>query len=269
MRLLVASIVLVAGLQPVLCQQPDPAAQAAALHAILVHQQSSLWDYEANVPNLFAEEHVVSTLKQKGARDMKRTTDSTFRLVRVHAPGESTTFSESREIRLVNKKPVQGGDLGGPAIFSGAFSAGVGVVSLEMSRCFDYTMEPTAMLGGTSAVVIDYAIKADAENDCPGPESRSGRAWFDAQSDQLLRIEMSVPHHWDESSHTRSLWTWSVDYAPVNFESRTFWMPKTITSKAEANDTAATWMFTASYSNYHRLTVTSRIIADVGDDAPR
>jgi hypothetical protein len=42
-------------------------------------------------------------------------------------------------------------------------------------------------------------------------------------------------------------------------------MPKTITSRADADDASATWEFLASYSGYHKLTVTSRIITDLND----
>ncbi len=103
----------------------------------------------------------------------------------------------------------------------------------------------------------------DGLNDpsCPGPEKQSGRAWFDPVSFHTLRIEMAIPNHRDNNG-TRVLWTWEVDYAPVSFDSKQFWLPKTITSKAIANDASGIWTFVASYSNYHKLTVSSRIVPD-------
>lgn len=222
-----------------------------------------------NVPNFFADEHVVSNLKQEGAREVKTTTDSIFRLVRSKEIGEAQTFSESREIKTVNKKAAKGEDIQGPAIFSGAFSTGVSIVSLEMSRCFDYTLEPTALLNKTAAIPIAFAIKPDMRGDdsCPGPEPQSGRSWIDPVSFHPLRIEMTIPNHVDNNGR-RVLWTWSVDYAPVVFDSKQFWMPKTITSSAEANDASGIWSFIATYSNYHKLTVNSRILTDVGSNPP-
>lgn len=246
-------------------QQPttNPASPAPELQEILLHLQDNLWDYQANIPDFFADEHVVSTLQQEGRREMKTTTDSIFRLVRSHTIGEEHTFNESREVRLVNKKAARGSALQGPAIFTGAFSTAPGVVSLEMSRCFDYTMEPPATLNKSPAILISYALQEEVLHDssCPGPEKQSGRAWIDPASFHVLRIEMVVPNHKDNNGN-HMLWSWSVDFAPIALDSKKFWMPKTITSRAEANDGSAVWGFVAEYTNYHKLTVKSRIITD-------
>jgi uncharacterized heparinase superfamily protein len=80
-----------------------------------------------------------------------------------------------------------------------------------------------------------------------------------------MRVEMTVPNHLD-NNRRRVLWIWSVDFAPVTFDNRQFWMPRTITSNAEANDGSGFWTFTATYSNYHKLNVSSRIITDTGNN---
>jgi hypothetical protein len=251
-----------------LAQQPtSPSSPSTAppLNDILMHLQENLWDYLANVPNFFCDEHVVSLLKQPEARDVKTTTESVFRLVRSKRVGEAATFSESREVKTVNKHAAKGDEIHGPAIFSGAFSTAFGTVSLEMSRCFDYTLEPMGQLNKSPAIVVDYAMNPDMLHDdsCPGPEKQSGRAWIDPSSFHPLRVEMVIPNHIDNNGR-RTLWTWAVDYAPVSFDAKQFWMPRTITSSAVANDAYATWSFTASYSNYHKLTVSSHILTDVG-----
>ncbi|MBS1799814.1 MAG: hypothetical protein JSS95_08320 [Acidobacteria bacterium] len=274
MRSRLVSVILYAVFVPIACfaQQHavNSAAPAPSLHEILIRLQQNLWDYESNVPNFFAEEHVVSVLQQEGARDIKTTTDSIFRLRRSAAAiGEPHTLTETREIKTVNKKAAKGSDIQGPAIFTGAFSTGLSVVSLEMSRCLDYTLEPSGELNHAPAIVISYVIKPDMLGDesCPGPEKQSGRAWFDPAGLHVLRIEMAIPNHKDNHD-VRTFWTWSVDYAPVTFDFRQFWMPKTITSKAVANSDPIVWSFTATYSNYHKLTVSSHIITDVGDSPP-
>jgi hypothetical protein len=267
-----ASLTLLAVLLPheVAAQQaPATNPPQPSLQEILLRLQDNLWDYLANVPDFFADEHVVSTLKQEGMRDVKTTTDSVFRLVRSKSIGEAHTFTESREVKFVNRKQAKGEDIHGPAIFSGAFSTGVSVVSLEMSRCFDYTLEPPALLDKTPAIVISYALKADLQPDdgCPGPEKQSGRAWIDPATLHPLRVEMTVPSHKDNNGR-RVLWVWAVDYAPVRFDKKEFWMPKTITSRADANDASGVWSFIANYSNYHKLAVSSHIITDVGGNPP-
>jgi hypothetical protein len=248
-------------------QPPTPETSGAGppLNDILMHLQENLWDYLANVPNFFCDEHVVSILKQPEIRDIKTTTESVFRLIRSKTVGQAATFSESREVKTVNRHAAKGDEIHGPAIFSGAFSTAFGTVSLEMSRCFDYTLEPMGQLNKSPAIVIDYAINPDMLHDdsCPGPEKQSGRAWIDPASFRPLRIEMVIPNHIDNNGRP-TLWTWAVDYAPVTFDAKKFWMPRTITSSAVANDAYATWSFMASYSNYHKLTVSSHILTDVG-----
>lgn len=243
--------------------QPD-------LEELLRRTQDNLWEYRGSVPDFFADEHVVSTMKQDGGRDVKTTTDSIFRLVRSHTVGDEQTLNESREIRLIDKKPARGGDLRGPAIFNGAFSSAPGIVSLEMSRCFDYTLDPAAaMLNKQPTLLVSYNLRADMLGDdgCPGPERQSGRAWIDPASFHLLRIEAVIPNHIDNNG-THTLWSWTADFAPVELDSRQFWMPKTITSHAEANDGSAVWTFVATYSNYHKLTVRSRIVTDTEGNPP-
>jgi hypothetical protein len=260
------ALLILLGVPGALAQTAQPAGSGAtqpSLDEILRHLQENLWDYQANIPDFFADEHVVSILKQEGARDMKTTTDSTFRLARSHGIGEARTFKESREIRLINKKPAKGDEIHGPAIFTGAFSNGLGVVSLEGSNCYDYTLEPAGELNKAPAILIGYALKPDVLNDpsCQGPERQSGRAWFDPVNFHTLRIEMTIPNHKDNNG-VRVLWTWVVDYAPVSFDNKQFWLPKTIASKAEAYNASGIWSFVASYSNYHKLTVSSRILPD-------
>jgi hypothetical protein len=269
-----ASIILCSALVPasVLAQQAAPSANAPAtpeLNDILLRMQTNLWDYLSTVPDFFADEHVVSEIKQEGARGIKTTTDSVFRLVRSHGVGEAHTFTESREVKLVNKKPAKGQELRGPAIFGGAFSSGITLVSLEMSRCFDYTLQPQGLLDKTPALIIDYAFKPDMLKDdgCPGPEKESGRAFIDPVNFRLLRVEDTVPRHKDNNGMT-VLWRWSIDYAPVTFDGKQFWMPKTITSRADAFDGSAVWNFTATYTNYHKLSVSSHIVPDTTGNPP-
>ena len=240
------------------------------LHEILLHLEENLSDYLANVPNFFCDEHVISDIDLPNRkRTFRTTTDSVFSLRGATTTGKTRAFGETREVKRVNGAPASGGPIRGPAIFTGAFSAALSVVSLEMSRCYNYTLEPPGQLGMTPALAISYATKPWALSDkfCPGPERESGRAWIDPVTFHLLRIVMRTPNHRMDPS-TLALWTWSVDYAPVTFDAKQFWMPKTISTKAKANDIPVDWSFTATYSNYHKLTVTSHIITDVDDNPP-
>ena len=261
----IASLVLFATLPATArlsAQQPEE----ISLNDILIRMQANLANYLNNVPNFFCDEHVDSDLQQPGATRMKTVTDSIFRLRRSTDSGGQLSFTESREVKTIDKRPAQGEAIHGPAIFSGAFTNAASVVSLEMLHCYDYSLEPNGRLGNTPAIVVAFVSQESALTDksCPTPERESGHAYIDPKDLHLLRVEARIPNH-ETVNNVLALWTWEIDYAPVTFDAKKFWMPKTIASKAEANDNRAVWSFTAKYSNYHKLTVTSHIITDLGD----
>ncbi|HTH53266.1 MAG TPA: hypothetical protein VL495_04895 [Edaphobacter sp.] len=259
--------VLLAGLLSLNCAAQQP--ESPSLNDILVRMQANLSDYLHNVPNFFCDERVDSRLQQPGASEQKTVTDSIFRLRRSVTPTDEWQFSESREIKTVNKQVAKGEDIQGPAIFSGAFTNAAAVVSLELSHCYDYNLIPDARLGKSPVLLVEFATQESAIGDksCPTSERETGRAWIDPNNFHLLRVEARIPNH-EAVDGILALWTWEIEYAPVTFDSRQFWMPKTIASKAEANDNRAVWSFTANYRNYHKLTVTSHIITDVDKNPP-
>jgi hypothetical protein len=56
-------------------------------------------------------------------------------------------------------------------------------------------------------------------------------------------------------------WKWAVDYAPVELDGQTFWLPKTISSRTATNHPpTVVWTFVANYRNYHLLAVKSKML---------
>ena len=139
---------------------------------------------------------------------------------------------------------------------------------MDLLPCADYHLVPNARLHRKPVLAIDYVSKPSMVGDpqCPGPEPHSGRAYIDPDDLRVLRLEMKTPkHHMLDGSVV--LWTWSIDYSPVNIDGKTFWMPKTIASQAFSIDNSIQWGFEASYRNYHKTNVTSRIITNLNDTA--
>lgn len=233
-----------------------------SLDDILVRLQKNLIRYKTTVPNFFCDEHVVSELHASGRPFIYTVTDSTFRLERSDA--SPLELKESREIKLINKKPETAQTLKGPAIFTGAFSDALDILSLDRKRCYDYHLGPSQRVHHKVLLVIDYTLKDTAIDDqsCPGPERHNGAAFIDPENMQVMRLEMHTPNH-KISPGTYASWTWSIDYAPVVFDNEPFWMPTTITSRAEGITQRQDWSFVATYRNYHKLTVTSKILPDV------
>ncbi|ODU53966.1 MAG: hypothetical protein ABT04_03695 [Granulicella sp. SCN 62-9] len=151
-------------------------------------------------------------------------------------------FVESRQIKTVDKKPPKVQALQGPAILTGAFSNALTAVSLEFKNCYDYTLTSGRKLHRRPVLIVDYALKEEAakhDKNCPGPELNHGRAYINAQTMQVVRLEQTTPHC-EIAAGIYGDWTWTIDY-----------------------DTDAEWYFTATYRDYHELTVTSRILPGV------
>ena len=236
-----------------------------SLEDVFNHLQQNATTYLSSVPDFYADEHVDSAMEQANYDGKIITaTDSVFRLRRV-SDGRNSTLEESREIKAVNhKRPKNDMTLTGPAVFRGAFSNGIRLVSLDMTSCFEYQRVADAKMNGINAIVVTFTALADAAFDNSCPRVNEGRAYIDPENYHLLRVEARVPNHLIRPGAV-GLWTWSIDYAPVTLDGRTFWLPKTIESSAILNDRTVAWSFVAKYSNYHKLEVNSHIITDLGN----
>jgi hypothetical protein len=242
-------------------QQPAP-----SVPEVLTRLQESVSSYLSSVPSFFADERVSSNLYQPNDVKITTVTDSVFRIRRT-GEGNATQLVESREIKAVNHKPAKGENMTGPTAFRGAFTNGVLLVSPVFAPCYEFQREPDAKVEHINAIVLSYKTLSESLLDRNCPKVREGKVFIDPQNFRLLRVEARVPNH-EITAGVFGLWTWSINYAPVVLDGRTFWMPKTIESEAIPSDRHAAWSFVAKYSNYHKLEVTSHIITDVGSNPP-
>lgn len=263
------SLFLCPGLSSPLCAQQT---KAPTLGEILQRVDSNLNLYDSRVPSLFCDEHVVSSHVQPGERDQNTITDSIFHLKRVSRPGHPTTLAESREIRSVNGRPPASQHLEGPTLLSGAFEGALAVVSLNQTACMKYELHRISRKRPAQPYIIRFAtvLTPQNSNDCLLQEKSQGRVLIDPTSMQITRLEISTPHHIidDESSYEspvvgkRDI---TVDYTPVLLGGETFSMPSTITMHVITGSGTfhpAIWSFRATYRNYHKTEVTSRIQYD-------
>ncbi len=74
-------------------------------------------------------------------------------------------------------------------------------------------------------------------------------------------MELTAPNHVINSAEA-GVWHLTIDYAPVSLAGKTFWMPSTLTSTATPSGvyTPIVYAFSAHYSDYHKLEVTSHIV---------
>jgi hypothetical protein len=245
-------------------------AKTPTLDEILSRVDWNLNKYDTRVPSLFCDEHLISTYVETGQRDQKTITDSVFRLKRTREPGHRTTLVESREIQSVDGKPATSQDLDGPTLLSGAFEGGLAVVSLNQASCMNYELHGINKNRLTKPYIVLFSTVLTPENSskCLLQEKSKGRVLIDPASMQITRLEIATPRHTivDEGGHTSPLVgkrDITVDYASVLLGGEIFWMPSTITMRVTRGSGTfhmAIWSFRATYRNYHKLEVTSRIL---------
>ncbi len=274
---------------PARAQQPAvPPTTPPTLEQVLTGVLNNFADYLSTVPNLFADEHLVSS--SSGNRGMViasagitasgisySTTESIFRLKRGDTKGRVPELIESRQIQSVDHRPPAPDQiLTGPSILTGAFSYAASFLSPVLEPCYDYRLETNQHLHGAAVLVVDYAGKKFLARSakCPIDEQNSGRAFIDPKSMQIVRLEQTRPHHevdfksldisvsvpMQGEQKTTYLWTWSIDYAPITLNGKSFWLPKATSSRLETGDGRTRWSFVANYSNYHLMGVSSTIL---------
>jgi hypothetical protein len=251
--------------------------ETPTLEEILQRLESNLSQYDLGVPSFFCDEHVVSRMVPD-LNDQATVTDSVFRLKRVLNADRTTTLEESREVKTVNGRPATTQEIGGPSIVHGAFEGGLAVVSLSQQACMNYTLERMKRNDAQGTIIVRFASVLTPENKggCLLQENGRGQVYIDRATMQITRMELTTPHHTiipgDEMGYgaIAGEWVLSVDYAPVVLDGKSFWMPETITSRTTSGRGSfhpIAWTFKASYGNFHKLEVTSRIVPFSGATA--
>ena len=257
-----------------LCAQKS---KMPTMEEILQRLEANLSHYDTRVPSVFCDEHVISQIVESGRHDENTTTDSVFRLKRIPSADQTTTtLVELREIKSVNGKPPTKQEMHGPSLLSGAFEGGLAVVSLNQTACMSYTLQRINKKHPDEPYVVRFSTVLTPQNtdDCLLQENSKGRAFVDPASMQVTHLELTTPHHVIIPAISyvapvigkREL---TVDYAPVLLGGETFWMPSTISMRNTSGSGTfhmTAWLFRATYRNYHKMEVTTRILP--GNEAP-
>jgi len=237
------------------------------LGEVLQRLEANLNAYDAGVPSFFCEEQVVSSRAVQKERDDRSTTDSVFRLKRTPQADGTTALVESREIKRVNGRVPTSAKVHVPTLLTGIFEGGLAVVSVGQTSCMNYKLERSKVVG---EIVVGFATFLTPSNtdDCFLQEKSKGRVVVDAASMQVKRLEIETPRHviddgdeYDGREVGRRELT--VDYAPVELGTGTFWMPSAIGMRTTSGSSfdVTVWTFQATYRNYHKLEVSSRILS--------
>ncbi|HZY63576.1 MAG TPA: hypothetical protein VFE38_13735 [Edaphobacter sp.] len=237
------------------------------LDQILERLQANLNHYDTNVPSLFCDEHVISSQVEPGHRDQNTIIDSVFRLRRKKDTDGKNVLAESRDIKKINGKPATSQDMKGPTLLSGAFEGGLAIVSSEQTVCMNYKLQRPDK-AGPYIVRFETVLTPRNSATCFLKEESKGEVFIDPASMHITHLELTTPHHViiPGDSYTSAVVgkrVLTVDYAPVLLDGETFWMPSTISLRNTSGSGTfhmIVWSFHATYRNYHRLEVKSRIL---------
>jgi hypothetical protein len=74
-------------------------------------------------------------------------------------------------------------------------------------------------------------------------------------------MELRAPNHTINQAEV-GVWYISINYAPILLDGQTFWRPTALTSTATPSDvySPTVYSFSAYYSDYHKLEVSSHIV---------
>jgi hypothetical protein len=130
----------------------------------------------------------------------------------------------------------------------------------------------------TEPYIVRFAtvLTPHSSANCLLQENSKGRAFIDPASLQITHLELTTPHHvivpgGSFSSPLTGRRDISIDYAQVLLGGEIFWMPSAITMRNVSG--AGTfhmtiWSYKATYRNYHKMEVTSRILPDGETNVP-
>jgi hypothetical protein len=276
--------------------QTDP----TNLDSILQRLDANLRDYETGVPSFFCKEHALSELQLGADTSTYRRTvaDSTFRVHRTSDPGQPVQLQESRIVNVIDGKPQtnDAAQIDSPLAVFGVFSGALKLVSTSSRACFQYRLHPPRK---SAPITIDFSSlpAKDRAPGCQYTEKTSGKALIDPATMRVVHIETRTSDH-EILPSLLGDWDWSIDYARVALNGKTFWLPSTIRSTATPESTnstaegapatparittasntppsttmsskaAPTYHLLETFTGYHLLTVESRILPATADPAP-
>ena len=270
------------------------------LGSILAALDANVAGYSHTVPSFFCSERVDSEMEPAPDPGGVRRTiiDATFRVRRSTDADGHPTFKESRSLKSIDGKPPppgadEGPELIGPVAVFGVFSYGMDLVSGKGEACFRYRLHPPRKGRPTDRIVIEFEDLPARERSvgCPSNGKLSGRAFVNPSNLRMVRLETKASDH-TSLEGMKETWNWAVDYAPVTLSGKTYWMPSAIHSKSVRDEADGpgvvvsnggggkrggstttmgssvgrplTYTLEARYSDYHLLTVSSRIVPATG-----
>jgi hypothetical protein len=158
-----------------------------------------------------------------------------------------------------------------PWTFNGGFADVAGFVN---SKCHNFQSIDTSGAHTITILATPKPATSNRPTTCASHDN-SFKAVIDPQTFQILHLEYTaqdstikapiaahLPFMESLPESGNNVYTWTVDYAPVELGGKTFWLAKFVTSDVQDKKLKKPvhLHYEARYSNYHRFTSTSTIL---------
>jgi hypothetical protein len=248
--------------------QPQQVSRPASPLSALVDRLYAYADqYRATLPSLSCDERIVSwDVSFNGKIKRQVRLDGTLRELRKTPPDPFDPFSEQHRVSKVNGKPVRapGGtlgieDLSIPYFIQGIFANLIGFHREELKDCFVYR---ASAVDDGKAGQGEVQVEVDRKPEPPAEACRvilPGTHYMviaDAETGRIVHSERTIPSGTAEQND--EAYFASIDYAPVQFGDRIFWLP----ARSSAHDATETGSMESVYSNCHRYASEVRIVPE-------
>ena len=245
------------GQQPTRQPNQPPSTSSLPVEDLVDQLVANASVYRATLPSLTADEDIVSDLAILGLYHKHAEAHATFRAIR---KSQDSPLDESRQITILNGKPVQLGEhVNLPTLLFGGFGRFQDMFFTPLHRpCFNFVLaSPTPR--APIQINITLSPAAATRPGCePGLQGLTGIARIDPASGYLIHLERTIPP--DIAAKGNHATFGAVDSGPTQVGDQIYWLPIIVTGDVTQNKGKARGRFTAHYSNYHRYTATSTIL---------
>jgi hypothetical protein len=232
--------------------QPIP-----SLDNILKEAGNNIRIFEETLPDFLCREVVTQKVSRQNELREEKIIESIFRGFQKPDKEKHMTFTELREIKSVNGRPI--GDKRSNEIgfdLQGGFSSLIIMTfSTKYQALHNYKIDRIETIQGRQVLAVKFSTKKGQEGIRQLIMGNSfinkdeGKAWLDLESLQVIRIErrfLNVPAKF-------SSFTIRADYDKVLIADQAFWMPKLICSESTEKKNNVQRSFIARYSEYQKF----------------
>jgi hypothetical protein len=235
-------------------------AATPALEEALARVRQNVQAFETQIPDFVCAEKITSrNVADKDGRVERETIiESTFSGRQKHTAATAatgTSFTEERRIEKVNGQKWSGNAMP-PGVFqiSGGYSSLI-VMIFGSQGAENYSF---SLVDGAIGFATKNGKQKIVEKDGLHSFKATGRAWFDPQTFEVVRIEEQIEPKGGELGSSLPV---MVEYKPVRIGENQFYLPsrvsasarRTVSGKAERGE------FVAEYSNYRKYGSSSTI----------